>query len=798
MSDRLAGLAPTMAHLWAKSEAGPSRELLAHSMDVCRQANEYFRAFQPEWPLPDGARLPRILAYSSLMHDFGKAHVRFQEMLRDDKTRFNNRHEILSLAFLEWLVVPDTEIAWLAAAIATHHRELWGLTGPNGRFRPSDSFGCVGTYAADLAAGADKNDARKLHQILKIAGEVFQETGWTGFPAYEVRDAEDLDIIAGMRAALARIDRLSLALAPRPRMRPGANPGVDWSGVRAAIHTRGWLINADHLASFGSQKIVRSPSEVGALEDRLRESIASRGGQPPKQWPSHQAAARDAEGSAVIEAPTGTGKTEASLLWAARQAEAGARGRTYIMLPYQASMNAMQERLVRDLFPDSIRKPDEWNQHVALVHGRTVRRMFELLARGEIEEESAAEKARLQAELARLNAAPLVICSPYALLRLLFVTKRAEAMLASFWQARIVLDEIHAYEADVTALTLAALRFVEEKLGAKSLVMSATIPSHLSAAIRDSLGPRVRIHPNGDVLDRPSRQRLQLLECDALGDVAAEQIQEKAAAGSVLVVVNQVRRAILLYRRLKDLKMDPILLHSRFNYMDRARIERSIAPRRPGQILIGTQAVEVSLDLDFDCCFSELAPMESLLQRFGRVNRYGLRPPADVFVFARGEEGKARWWLPYAAGHLEQVLAALRSYCQQNPSRLIAERRIPELLDRSYPAQLATSLRDAIVRRSGEVTGTLLASFRAFGARDTTEVSALEQAWEELFDGGEVLPSNLLELARKSTSWTARSRYLVPVSRYALGWLDSRWDAELKCFTTPVTYSSEYGLTPPQ
>jgi CRISPR-associated endonuclease/helicase Cas3 len=797
MTDSLAGLAIPMAHLWAKSEAGPSRELLAHSLDVCRQASEYYSVFQPEWPLPDGANLPRILAYSSLMHDFGKVHVRFQQMLRDNKARFNNRHEILSLAFLEWLVVPDTEIAWLAAAIATHHRELWVLTGPNGRFRPSDSFGCVGTYAADLAAGTEKNDARLLRQILKIAGEVFLETGWTGLPAYEVRDAEDMDIIAGMRAALTRIDQLSLALAPRPRLRPGANSGVDWSGVRAAIHTRGWLINADHLASFGPQRIVQSPSEVGSLEGQLRESIASRGGRPPDHWPSHQSAARDTEGSAVIEAPTGSGKTEAGLMWAARQAETGAHGRTYVMLPYQASMNAMQERLIRDLFPESLGKPEEWNQHVALVHGRATRRIFELLAGDEIEEESAAEKARLQAEVARLNAAPLVICSPYSLLRLLFVTKRAEAMLASFSQARIVLDEIHAYEADVTGLTLAALRFVEEKLGARSLVMSATIPSHLSAAIRDSLGPRVRIYPDNDILDRPARQRIQLLECDALSEMATEEIRQKAAIGSVLVVVNQVRRAVLLHRRLKASEMEPILLHSRFNYMDRARIEQSIAPRRPGQVLIGTQAVEVSLDLDFDCCFSELAPMESLLQRFGRVNRYGLRPPADVFVFGRGEEGKKRWWLPYVAGHLEQVLAALRWYCQENPSRLIAERTIRELLDRSYPAELATSLRDAITRRSREVTGTVLASFRAFGARDTTEVSALEQAWEELFDGGEVLPSNLLELARKSTSWTARSRYLVPVSRYALAWLDSRWDAELKCFTTPVTYSPEYGLMPP-
>jgi hypothetical protein len=77
------------------------------------------------------------------------------------------------------------------------------------------------------------------------------------------------------------------------------------------------------------------------------------------------------------------------------------------------------------------------------------------------------------------------------------------------------------------------------------------------------------------------------------------------------------------------------------------------------------------------------------------------------------------------------------------------------------------------------------------------EIAVLEKQWEELFDGGEVLPSVLLHEARTAQSWIERSRYFVAVSGSAWRRLDPHWNDQLKCFVSDVPYTSEYGLTFP-
>ena len=153
-----------------------------------------------------------------------------------------------------------------------------------------------------------------------------------------------------------------------------------------------------------------------------------------------------------------------------------------------------------------------------------------------------------------------------------------------------------------------------------------------------------------------------------------------AAGRTVLICLNRVSDAQQIYRRLKAemnlaYEKDILLLHSRFNGEDRTRKEAILLERvgvgnRPAQpvplIVVATQVVEVSLDVDFDTIYTDPAPLEALLQRFGRVNR-GRKaaegealPLCPVYVFRiPNSTGKSDAFLPYAEAMVTRQLGGV-------------------------------------------------------------------------------------------------------------------------------------------
>ena len=117
-------------------------------------------------------------------------------------------------------------------------------------------------------------------------------------------------------------------------------------------------------------------------------------------------------------------------------------------------------------------------------------------------------------------------------------------------------------------------------------------------------------------------------------ETGIQSILDASGEGSVLVCCNTVRRAQRVYEKLKEShpELQVELLHGRFNSVDRLEKEKRLLdqmstkcrPNARGNVLVATQVVEVSLDVDFDTIFTEPAPLDALLQRFGRINR-GLR-----------------------------------------------------------------------------------------------------------------------------------------------------------------------------
>lgn len=790
----LAEIERRMSHLWAKSPGSPDAHpvtLFQHSLDVTRQMAEFYRLYQPNWPIPEEpVCLPRVLAYAALVHDFGKIHPAFQAALRSGP-RFSNRHEILSVAFLSCLDIPANERPWIEAAVALHHKDLFRLVGDNQSFYLGGTFGQEGTVSRRLTEGLVQTDIELLCELLRHATEIFDEAGWTDFGCFGVHPEQAADVLTHIRGSLERIVRLSHRFESARDDFGRLTAPLPWPLRCAGVTVRGFILSADHLASFRPHSLRVGLENVESVKQTLAAALPEFEG-----FKSHQESAAQQAGNSVLVAPTGCGKTEAALLWAAKQGEMGLRGRTYILLPYQASMNAMQKRLVAMFSPAVLDDPDQWNAQAALIHSRSMRTAYEKFLERSYAPNEAARYARIQSDLARLNVAPIRVCSPFQLVHLLFAPKGVEGLLVAFLEARIIFDEIHAYNPQVAAMALTAVRFLCQHFGNRVFFMTATLPTHLRNVLTSLFDPITVLRPGSDVLGNPARHQLHIMPdgVNALSEPSIATIEEAAKSGSVLVVVNQVRRARELRRALASRHCNVHTLHSRFTHQDRVQRERQIEPAS-GKILIATQAVEVSLDLNYDTCFSELAPIESLLQRFGRCNRRGKKTRATVHVFSAFPDNSNKPYLPYRQDHLRTTLSALKAFETGDHGGILAEEHTQTLLDDSYPEALKEEMASQIRSKMEELNRHFIETFAPFGMKNEYLVRSLDRQWQNLFDGEEVLPLCLRSQAVREASWLGRARYFVPISgrRFAQLWSKGKicWDDEIMCNVVDAPYTEE-------
>lgn len=356
----------------------------------------------------------------------------------------------------------------------------------------------------------------------------------------------------------------------------------------------------------------------------------------------------------IIEAPTGEGKTEAALALARRIAALRGTDEMYIALPTTATSNAMYDRITRHLQQRLGLDPEL----VQLVHGQSFLKEKDDLsvnsfANGDGERPPALDwfapkkKALLapfgvgtidQAELAALNV-------KHNALRLIGLAGKV-----------IILDEVHAYDTYMTTIIKRMLTWLSA-LGSSVILLSATLPTQkrqeLAAAFAgDAAGQITNQNAYPSLLTigkgvyspaeaigvyQPDKQ-IYLFPLHLDDNQAAEKAQwlldQVQDGGCVCWITNTVDRAQNIFRELQKLCPKDValtLLHGRFPQDDRARLENEIltrysndehARRPPKGIVVGTQVLEQSLDLDFDVMATDLAPIDLILQRAGRLHRH--------------------------------------------------------------------------------------------------------------------------------------------------------------------------------
>ncbi len=579
------------AHEPLAKSSDPPITLDQHLAEVAHWARTVVDAYREHWRALLGDRAEQIaaaLVLAALTHDWGKAAVGFQRALMEPSYRWEFRHEVLSAALLAAGSRSDDEMSWLAvAAVLTHHRPI------------DDAQLCNN---AGYVAWPDPELIRQAQETFRSkAAELQPYWNWLARFCQHHPELRSLQLPASPDQLHAPADLIRhIARELQPLWPPGDRRSL------ALVLTRGWLMAADHAVSAGiaGLQVVPAPPAFPALR-------------------SFQRRLGEHEGHALLEAPTGSGKTIAALLWALRNRRGGER--IFYLLPYQASIEAMADTLEKQLGAE----------YVAVLHARALDYAFREYFEETGEYEQAAARAIAESELDRLAHKPIKVATPFQLLKWFFGLPRFEIGLSEMVGGLFIFDEIHAYDAHVVAL-IAQMVQVLETFGARFLFMSATFPPFLKDLLvrglqRETATFQFDQNPD-DVWSRHflAQVRHHLRWRDTfLEELLPEIVAEVEAGRRVLVVANRVAQAQEIYRQIEGRVPGVHLLHSRFTRRDRVQKERTILDAMRGlipeevRVLVATQVVEVSLDISFDSIYTELAPVDDLLQRFGRVNRYG-------------------------------------------------------------------------------------------------------------------------------------------------------------------------------
>jgi len=445
----------------------------------------------------------------------------------------------------------------------------------------------------------------------------------------------------------------------------------------------------------------------------------------------------------VLEAPMGGGKTEAAFYAHLKlQAQNHHRG-LYVAMPTTATGNAMFERVKSALLKKFGDRPID----LQLVHGANFLNTSYLKLKnvgdpGENGEVVASEwfSAKKRAMLTEYGVGTV----DQALLGVLRV-RHHFVRLWGLGNRTVVLDEVHAYDAYTSRLIEGLVRWLAE-LGSSVVIMSATLTQSQRHALLKAAGitppetearyPRVTVAAPGETarsipVEQEASKTIQIEPAPReVSELAALLSRKLEAGGAAAAVVNTVDRAQALYQAfpkgtpILDASGNPLgkkvgdleiyLFHARYPSEERQRREELAlklfgkdGARPKKALLIATQVVEQSLDLDFDLMYTDLAPADLVLQRAGRLHRHKetQRPePLSTPTLLIGgllekdpDLETDHWGLVYEPFPLLTTWQLLRAR-----DRLILPQDIEPLVEAAYAEKTLKTLPSSLQKRAQE------------------------------------------------------------------------------------------------
>lgn len=658
--------------------AKPTESLIQHTENTLKVFKSIKNTYDNVPEICGVSNFWEHLFYSLFLHDFGKAAIGFQDYLRGGKS-WKYRHEILSATFISCLnnILTEEEIKAIGLCIITHHKDLNDLNS-------YDTFSNVMDELFLEKLDELKENLEELNDYFELF--LYLSIEYLG---YELKSPIEVNF-----------DDLN---DPFERVVYDYEDDCEYGNYSKlhglyGIYLKGFMNACDHLASGGHYEILNG-IKIGKLLNfnslRTTQELASK-----------------TKGSTFLIAPTGSGKTEASLLWVDYNQNENFSKRVFYMLPYTASINAMHERLVALLGNGEL---------VGLSHGKASYFIYKSLS-----EDSKKEVRQIQ-NLTKKIYRPYKVLTPFQIIKYLFGVKGFEMGLSELTNALIIIDEVHAYDSRTTCLLLETCKFLKEKLHSDIFIMSATLPTFLKTLFEEELSINNIIKLSNEELDMFTRHHVNVIE-DNIENHCSNILNDISGGKRVLIVCNTVDKSQKIFKWFRDNNIEnSALLHGKFMLKDREEIEKKLNNL---DLLVGTQAIEVSLDIDYDVLYSEPAPFDALIQRFGRVNRRGgsqnLIKPVNVFTIGSKNDKYI-----YNQDIVQKTLVHLEKV------DLLKESIIQEILDDIYGegySNINQEIFDDVKNAFGNLTGDLV-PFK-YSPKTT---------FYKLFDSIEVVPSKYRE-----------------------------------------------------
>jgi len=652
--------------LWAKADrkTGNLHRLVYHLIDVGVMAstlwdeviNAPLKKQIADWLGQDVEQAGRAVAFIASTHDLGKASPAFQDhpnLPQEVRRRINReleksglhlpkrshdekhaRHEVISTWALdsEQLLlnvagVPSELAVFIAQAIGGHH----------GAWPTSELLN-----SANLRS-QDKGDVtwvavRKI--LIETMVDLFKPPAFTSCDTNPTRQNAALTLISGIVSVAdwlgsnEKVFRLDDGFVPLEQYAKRARANAHAALEQADWHTAPTPVEFDFANVFHF-----TPNRF--QEEVIKEVVTA--GLP---------------GLAIIEAPMGTGKTEAALATYAAWAQRSDFTGLYIAMPTTATSNQMYARVVHFL---SRQHHDTLNP--MLIHSQA-------LLQQKPEPTATVEEPDRQGDRASAEAwflprkksllAPFGVGTVDQAFMSILQTKHFFVRLLGLSHKVVIFDEVHAYDAYMSVLFEHLLRWLRT-VGASVIILSATLSENSRSRLLAAWGaspPTTLRYPRLTWVgaeDKPHTIELPILETKMLTyewmprepEVIVQMLRaELQHGGCAAVICNTVKHAQLVYRAVCDdeeLKQcgpdNLILFHARFPFAWREEIEAHVLdkfgpnpqdkrqpnPHRPQKaVVIATQVIEQSLDLDFDLMITYLAPADLLLQRAGRLHRHSV------------------------------------------------------------------------------------------------------------------------------------------------------------------------------